>query len=146
MVRVGLDIGLAEVKSTLQAFGTDSAISDYPSMLLGAVAMTPVNVAQIYQGLATSGFNTPLRTIREVTDAGGKPLSRYSLQVNQVADPAAVHLLQYAMQETMQEGTGRSAYNTVPGLWRWRERQAPPMMAAMPGLLALAATCWWSSG
>jgi penicillin-binding protein 1B len=114
VVRVGLDIGLAEVKSTLQAFGASSAISDYPSMLLGAVAMTPVNVAQIYQGLATSGFNTPLRTIREVTDAGGEPLSRYSLQVNQVADPAAVHLLQYAMQETMQEGTGRSAYNTVP--------------------------------
>lgn len=114
VVRVGLDIGLAEVKSTLQAFGAISTIPEYPSMLLGAVAMTPVAVAQIYQGLATSGFNTPLRTIREVTDARGEPLSRYSLQVNQVADPAAVHLLQYAMQETMQEGTGRSAYNTVP--------------------------------
>lgn len=113
VVRVGLDIGLAEVKSTLQAFGTESAISDYPSMLLGAVPMTPVNVAQIYQGLATSGFNTPLRTIREVTGARGEPLSRYSLQVHQVADPAAVHLLQYAMQETMQEGTGRSAYNNL---------------------------------
>lgn len=113
-VRVGLDIGVGVVKDTLQAFGVTSPISEYPSMLLGSVTMNPVTVAQMYQGLATSGFNTPLRTIREVTDAGGEALSRYSLEVDQVADPAAVHLVQYAMQETMQEGTGKSAYYTVP--------------------------------
>ena len=49
-----------------------------------------------------------------MTDANNEPLSRYSLKVDQVADPAAVHLVQYAMQETMQEGTGRSAYYTLP--------------------------------
>ncbi|MFL1466483.1 penicillin-binding protein 1B [Marinobacter sp. HN1S83] len=113
-VRVGLDVGVDSVRDTLQDFGVTSPISQYPSMLLGAVSMTPVTVAQIYQGLATSGFNTPLRTIRQVTDAGGEALSRYSLKVDQVADPAAVHLVQYAMQETMQEGTGRSVYRFVP--------------------------------
>ncbi|MBS8242216.1 penicillin-binding protein 1B [Marinobacter lipolyticus] len=113
-VRVGLDVGVDAVRDTLQAFGVTSPISQYPSMLLGSVSMTPVTVAQIYQGLATSGFNTPLRTIRQVTDSGGKALSRYNLEVDQVADPAAVHLVQYAMQETMQEGTGRSVYRTVP--------------------------------
>ncbi|MBQ0833255.1 MAG: penicillin-binding protein 1B [Marinobacter sp.] len=113
-VRVGLDVGVSAVRKTLRAFGVVTPISEYPSMLLGSVAMSPVTVAQIYQGLATSGFNTPLRTIREVTDSGGGALSRYSLEVDQVADPAAVHLLQYAMQETMQEGTGRSAYYSVP--------------------------------
>lgn len=113
-VRVGLDVGVDSVRGTLQDFGVTSPISQYPSMLLGSVSMTPVTVAQIYQGLATSGFNTPLRTIRQVTDAGGEALSRYSLEVDQVADPAAVHLVQYAMQETMQEGTGRSVYRFVP--------------------------------
>nr|WP_298452715.1 penicillin-binding protein 1B [uncultured Marinobacter sp.] len=112
-VRVGLDVGVPAVIKTLRAFGVVTPISEYPSMLLGSVAMSPVTVAQIYQGLATSGFNTPLRTIREVTDSAGGALSRYSLEVDQVADPAAVHLLQYAMQETMQEGTGRSAYYSV---------------------------------
>ncbi|QSP95961.1 penicillin-binding protein 1B [Marinobacter salinisoli] len=113
-VRVGLDIGVGEVRDTLQKFGVSSDIPEYPSMLLGAVSMSPVTVAQMYQGLATSGFNTPLRTIREVTDAQNAPLSRYNLAVDQVADPAAVHLVQYAMQETMREGTGRSAYYNVP--------------------------------
>ncbi|MBJ6135896.1 penicillin-binding protein 1B [Marinobacter litoralis] len=113
-VRVGLDVGIPEVQEKLRAFGITSPISDYPAMLLGSVNLAPVDVAQLYQGLATSGFNTPLRTIREVTDADNEPLSRYNLKVDQVADPAAVHLVQYAMQETMQEGTGRSAYYTLP--------------------------------
>ncbi|GGC70488.1 penicillin-binding protein 1B [Marinobacter halophilus] len=113
-VRVGLDVGIPQVQQVLRAFGVTTPISDYPSMLLGALSLTPAEVAQLYQGLATSGFNTPLRTIREVTDADNAPLSRYSLKVDRVADPAAVHLVQYAMQETMQEGTARSAYNLLP--------------------------------
>jgi len=113
-VRVGLDVGVDTVRTTLQDFGVDGEISGYPSLLLGSVSMAPVTVAQIYQGLATSGFNTPLRTIRQVTDAGGEALSRYSLKVKQVADAGSVHLIQYALQETMQEGTGSSAYRTVP--------------------------------
>ncbi|MFC4260255.1 penicillin-binding protein 1B [Marinobacter lacisalsi] len=113
-VRVGLDVGVPAVTETLQDFGVTSAISPYPSLLLGSVDLEPVAVAQIYQGLATSGFNTPLRTIRDVTDARGEVLNRYNLEVNQVADPAAVHLVQYAMQEVMREGTGRSAYYTIP--------------------------------
>ncbi|MGM0570731.1 penicillin-binding protein 1B [Marinobacter sp.] len=113
-VRVGLDVGVPAVTRTLQDFGVTSDINRYPSMLLGSVTMEPVALAQAYQGLATSGFNMPLRTIRDVTDARGEALSRYKLEVNQVADPAAVHLVQYAMQEVMREGTGRSAYRTIP--------------------------------
>nr|WP_242634283.1 penicillin-binding protein 1B [Marinobacter salicampi] len=113
-VRVGLDVGIDAVTETLQTLGVTSPVSGYPSMLLGSVAMTPVEVASLYQGLATSGFNMPLRTIREVTDAAGVSLSRYSLAVDQVVDPAVVHLIQYAMQETMREGTGRSAYRFLP--------------------------------
>lgn len=113
-VRVGLDIGIPAVQETLTAFGAEQPLSDYPAMLLGALTLSPVKVAQLYQGLATSGFNMPLRTIREVTDAANEPLSRYSLEVEQVADPAAVHLVQYAMQEIMREGTGKSAYRTLP--------------------------------
>ncbi|PSF12404.1 penicillin-binding protein 1B [Marinobacter fuscus] len=114
VVRVGLDVGIPAVQNTLKAFGVSSPVSGYPSMLLGSVSLSPVDVAQLYQGLATSGFNTPLRTIREVTNADNEPLSRYSLKVDRVADSAVVHLVQYVMQETMQEGTGRSAYYTLP--------------------------------
>ncbi|MBS3804738.1 MAG: penicillin-binding protein 1B [Oleiphilaceae bacterium] len=112
-VRVGLDLGVPEVIKTLQRLGMNEPVSSYPSMLLGAVPMTPVTLTSLYQGLATSGFNMPLRSIRDVTTSKGQSLSRYSLNIDQVVDPAAVHLVQYAMQETMREGTGRSAYRYV---------------------------------
>ncbi len=109
-VRVGLDVGIDEVIDNLHKLGLNEPVQSYPSMLLGAINLSPVEVASMYQGLATSGFNTPLRTIREVMTSDGKILSRYGLEVDQVVDPAAVHLVQYAMQEVMREGTGRSAY------------------------------------
>jgi len=112
-VRMGLDAGLEQVVDTLEAFGVTEKIPEYPSLLLGAVTLTPAKVAELYQGLATGGFNMPLRSIRMVTDAEGEPLSRYSLEVRQVADPAVVHLVQYAMQEVVREGTGRSAYRFI---------------------------------
>ncbi|PAV27508.1 penicillin-binding protein 1B [Tamilnaduibacter salinus] len=113
-VRLGLGVGVPAVRNTLDKLGLARDIPTYPSMLLGAASLSPVEVASLYQGIATGGFNTPLRTIREVTTAGGESLSRYGLEVKQVVDPAAVHLVQYAMQEVMQEGTGKSAYRYLP--------------------------------
>jgi penicillin-binding protein 1B len=62
----------------------------------------------MYQTLASGGFYMPLRAIREVLTAEGKPLQRYALAIEQVADPAAVFLLTTALQEAVRQGTGRA--------------------------------------
>jgi penicillin-binding protein 1B len=62
----------------------------------------------MYQTLASGGFHMPLRAIREVLTAEGKPLQRYALAIEQVADPAAVFLLTTALQEAVRQGTGRA--------------------------------------
>ena len=59
---------------------------EVPAMLLGAVDVTPMEVAQIYSGLASGGFRTPLRAVRAVISADGKPLRAFPLEVDQVAD------------------------------------------------------------
>ena len=68
----------------------------------------------MYQTIAADGFDTPLRAIRGVSTAAGEPLKRYPLQLQQHVDPDAVHLLSYALQQTMYEGTGHSVYNSLP--------------------------------
>ncbi len=83
-------------------------------MLLGAGALRPIEVADVYQTLANGGFNTPLRGIRSVLTAEGEPLKRYPFQIQQRFDPGAIYLTQRAMQRVMHEGTGRSAYNQLP--------------------------------
>ncbi len=68
----------------------------------------------MYQTIALAGFQAPLRAIREVLDAKGKPLTQYSLKIQQQFAPDSMHILQYAMQATMREGTGRRAYWQLP--------------------------------
>jgi len=112
--RLGLDLGVSNVLKTLQRLGVSVDWPAYPSMLLGAGALRPIEVADVYQTLANGGFNTPLRGIRSVLTAEGEPLKRYPFQIQQRFDPGAIYLTQRAMQRVMHEGTGRSAYNQLP--------------------------------
>jgi len=106
-VNLGLEIGLPRVIRTLNALGIDKELPEYPSLLLGAVQLSPLQVTQMYQALAAGGFRAPLRAIREVLDASNQPLQRYPLDVMQVADSKAVFLLNSNLQEVVQAGTGR---------------------------------------
>lgn len=108
-VRTGLSVGVTEVIRNLQLLGFGRTPNAYPSLLLGAVTMTPVEVAQIYNTLASGGFRTPLNTIREVTDADGRPLTRYPLEVNESVNPEAAYIVNRAMQWITREGTAQSA-------------------------------------
>ena len=112
--KLGLEIGVPNVLKTLERLGVERKWPAYPSMLLGAGAMTPMEVAGMYQTLANGGFNTPLRGIRSVLTADGEPLGRYPFKIQQRFDPGAIYLVQNAMQRTMREGTGRSVYSQLP--------------------------------
>ena len=112
--KLGLEIGVPNVLKTLERLGVERKWPAYPSMLLGAGALTPMEVAGMYQTLANGGFNTPLRGIRSVLTADGEPLGRYPFQIQQRFDPGAIYLVQNAMQRTMREGTGRSVYSQLP--------------------------------
>lgn len=113
--RLGLDLGVPTVLKTVERLGVQQSWPAYPSMLLGAGGMSPMEVTSMYQTLANGGFNTPLRGIRSVLTAEGEPLKRYPFQIQQRFDPGAIYLVQDAMQRVMREGTGRSVYNQVPG-------------------------------
>jgi penicillin-binding protein 1B len=111
--RLGMTIGLGRVAKTVKRAGYEGKVPELPAMLLGAVDMSPIEVAGMYHTLAAEGVYTPLHAIREVLAADGKPLKRYPLQLEQRFDPDVIFQLQYAMQRTMREGTGRSAYNQI---------------------------------
>ncbi|WP_455375812.1 penicillin-binding protein 1B [Kaarinaea lacus] len=112
--RLGLEVGLPNIIETLKRLGVEKKVKPYPSLLLGALTLTPWEVAQVYHTLATGGFRTPLRAIREVLTAKGEPLQRYPLSIQQVYDSTYVYLVTYAMKVAARYGTGRSMYRTLP--------------------------------
>ena len=112
--RLGLQLGVPTVLKTVERLGVKRQWPAYPSMLLGAGSLTPMEVGDMYQTIANGGFNTPIRGIRSVLTAEGEPLGRYPFKIEQRFDPGAIYLLQYAMQQAMREGTGRSVYSQLP--------------------------------
>lgn len=113
-VRLGQEFGLSTFSNNLSKFGVTSNIPSYPSIFLGAVDMSPMEVLSIYGNFATGGFKYPNKSIRSVVDSNGRSLDRYSLNVQQTIDPAAAYLLNYGLQRVMTAGTGKAAYNSLP--------------------------------
>nr|MCS5559154.1 transglycosylase domain-containing protein [Oceanospirillaceae bacterium] len=82
-VRLGLDVGVEQVVAQLHQLGAEGNIPAYPSVLLGAVEMSPLNVNQVYQTIAGNGFYSPLTLVRQVTEANGVLLSHFPYAVRQ---------------------------------------------------------------
>ncbi len=112
-VRLGLEVGLADIVKTLQALGIKREVPPYPSMTLGAFNLSPFDVASMYQTFAAKGFHIPLRAIREVLDVNGRPLSRYPLKLKQTLDEKPVHLVNTVLHKVTQQGTARSLKNRL---------------------------------
>lgn len=116
-VRIGITSGLENVISTLHKLGLNKAVQPNPSLLLGALQLTPIEVQQVYQTIASSGTYTPLKSIRSVMNSYGKTLKRYPLQVKQVVPEELVYLLTHAMNKITKEGTARYLSRILP---KWK--------------------------
>jgi len=111
--RLGTDLGIERVLNTVKHLGVERELKPFASTLLGAADMSPLEVARMYQTIASGGFRTPLRAIREVTTQDGQPLRRYPLAVEQAFPPEPVYLLTAALQEVVRVGTGQSLRNWI---------------------------------
>jgi penicillin-binding protein 1B len=113
-VNLGMEVGLERVAKTYVQLGLEEAPPAYPSMLLGAANLNPVQVAQMYNTLANGGFRSPLRAVRAVIDEEGKPLKAPELEVAQAASAEAIYTLDRMLIEVFERGTGRPARNALP--------------------------------
>ena len=109
----GMTLGLSNVLNTIERMGIDADLPPYPSILLGAASLAPIDVANMYQTIASGGFRMPIRAIDAVVDNQGNALKRYSLSVERVVEPEPMELLRTAMSIGMKEGTGRRAYRSI---------------------------------
>lgn len=113
-VRLGQQLGMNSIAKTLKQLGVQREVHRFPSLSLGTAPLSPIEVTQMYQTFAASGFRSPLRAIREVLDGEGKPLQRYPLTVEQAFDPNVIYLLNTALSGVVEEGTARSLENLLP--------------------------------
>src|SRR5437773_9927067 len=112
--RLGTELGVERVLANVRRLGVEREVQPFASALLGATDLSPLEVAQMYQTIASGGWRAPLRSIREVTTQEGRPLQRYPLAVEQAFAPEPMYLLTAAMQDVVREGTAQGLKNFLP--------------------------------
>jgi penicillin-binding protein 1B len=108
-VRLGLQLGVESVADRLQDLSGHKVENRFPSLLLGAEAMAPLEVTALYGTIASGGFYMTPKAVIAVLDEAGQPLSRTSIEVQQRIAPDAAGNLMRGMEAVMRYGTGRSS-------------------------------------
>ena len=106
-IHLGLAVGLPRIQAFLKSFGLEN-VSPSPSLLIGALDLAPLQVAQMYQYLAADGHALPLVAVRGVVDGSGRTIKRYQVQAGQGEYQNAVRLTTWALQQVTLFGTAHS--------------------------------------
>nr|MDP9362473.1 transglycosylase domain-containing protein [Acidobacteriota bacterium] len=110
-VRIGLACGLDPIVKTVHTLGVTSDIdSRNPSMLLGAVDLPPIEMADAYATIARLGSRVPLHTVKFVTDDRNRMLSAGGdVQPVQVFPARDMYILVNVMKGVVDRGTAATA-------------------------------------
>ncbi len=103
-VHLGLAVGIGRIQSFLESFGLRN-VNPNPSLVLGAIDLSPAQLTHLFQFIASGGHALPLVAVRGVTDSHGKTLRRYEVRAGKGEYPLPVKLITYAMQQVAMRGT-----------------------------------------
>nr|WP_026348858.1 penicillin-binding protein 1B [Psychrobacter lutiphocae] len=107
-VNTGLEYGVTPFIAQMQRLGINEKIPTYPSLFLGSIELTPMDMLGMYQVMAAGGFRTPLISIRSVVDNRGHILQRSGLDTKRSIAPDVNYVTNYALQEVVRSGTASS--------------------------------------
>ena len=116
-VNLGMAIGLPAVTDTWQKLGVPKdQLHPVPAMILGALNLTPIEVAQAFQTIASGGNRAPLSALRSVIAEDGSVLYQSFPQAERAVPAQAAYMTLWTMQQVVQRGTGRQLGAKYPGL------------------------------
>jgi penicillin-binding protein 1A len=109
-VTLGQTVGLEKVIDICRVLGIKSPIAPVISLPLGAVDLTPLEMASAYATFASNGWQSDPTAVLQVTDGSGRVMLNNTPQRKLVLDPWATASLVDTMQAVVNGGTGKAAY------------------------------------
>lgn len=113
-VQLGLEVGLDPVTAKFGELGLERRPPKLPALLLGAVELTPLEVAQVYGAFAAGGVSHAPFTVRAIITPNGQALRRTPPAPQRAADPVAVYQLNRMLAQVMTLGTGSAGAAALP--------------------------------
>ncbi|NIF38108.1 bifunctional glycosyl transferase/transpeptidase [Enterobacter sp. Tr-810] len=116
-VNLGMALGLPAITDTWQKLGVPKEqLNPVPAMILGALNLTPIEVAQAFQTIASGGNRAQLSALRSVIAEDGSVLYQSFPQAERAVPAQAAYMTLWTMQQVVQRGTGRQLGAKYPGL------------------------------
>ncbi len=107
-VNLGMKLGLDNVANAMHSLGYNQDITTRPSMLLGAIDMSPWQVNQMYLPLANQGQSLIVHAINKIISNQGTTLWEFEQEPAQILSLNGAYLVDYALKKVTKTGTARS--------------------------------------
>ena len=106
-VRVSHGVGERNVVAAAQRNGITSPLSPVPSIALGALEVTPLELVAAYAPFANGGTRVTPRLVTQIEAANGRPLWTSTMQRAPAMDPRDAFEMTSMLQGVVNFGTGR---------------------------------------
>ncbi|WDD98223.1 penicillin-binding protein 1B [Thalassomonas actiniarum] len=116
-VNLGMSLGLDAVADAIHLLGYQQDITTRPSLLLGSINMSPMEINQLYLPIAAQGAYQQTHTITHIVSGQGESLWQFARPAEPRMSENAAYLLDYALEQVTQRGTARSLS------WRLKDKQ-----------------------
>ena len=114
VIKLGKAVGMNRVIETCRTLGIMSPMEPVSSLPLGAIGVTPLEMASAYATFANYGWQSPPTVIARVTDSSGNVLLDNTPKPQLVLDPWASAAIIDVMRSVVTEGTGKGATISRP--------------------------------
>lgn len=107
-VNLGMSLGLDNVVSAIHLLGFKEEVVTRPSMLLGAINMSPLQINQVYLTFAKQGELEQAHAINQIVSSYGETLWQFEPANTKVISTNAAYLMDYALKQVAITGTAKS--------------------------------------
>ncbi|HJU11987.1 MAG TPA: PBP1A family penicillin-binding protein [Candidatus Binataceae bacterium] len=104
-LRLADAVGLDRVLAMASKLGFAN-LPQYPSVVLGAVEIEPIQLAAMYAILADEGMEVQPYAVTNVVNAKGEVIEGHELRADQVLSPEVAYSMDYMLEQVIKHGTG----------------------------------------
>jgi len=107
IARLAKDVGIKHIARLAKKMGIQSKLPRVPSLALGGIEVTPLDMATVYGVLANGGTHALPISVKHVINNEGKILEKRTVTIKKVVSEEATYLVTDVLQDVINKGTGR---------------------------------------
>lgn len=109
--RIAQKVGLSEIADTARILGVETKIPHIPSISLGSVELSPMEILNVYSTLANHGKSGELTVIKSILNPDGSEYFVNEPHIKEKIDPGIADMMTELLQNVFAEGTAAGAAN-----------------------------------